>query len=307
MISVIIPAYNEEGFIGETLRLLLQSDDPTPAPPAGSPPVEVIVVANGCRDGTVAEAKDLTEDFAKRGWALQVLSLPQGSKTLALNAGSASARYPAQIFVDADIHVSPGLIAALARVLDRPEPCYASGRPRIRRAQSWISRQYARFWQRLPFMAKGVPGCGVYAVNAAGRARWDQIPDVTADDIFVRSHFSPEERADCRGVGAAGAGAPTAGSGVARADRTTPPPARHRRADRTDRGGKAETADPRSAGLCRLCRGGAAGLYPAFRQPPPLGAGTRRRRLSRRRQAQVVPQLVLLSSPSGVPTTTKCS
>lgn len=194
MISVIIPAYNEEGFIGETLRLLLQSNDPTPAPPAGSPPVEVIVVANGCRDGTVAEAKDLTEDFAKRGWALQVLSLPQGSKTLALNAGSASARYPAQIFVDADIHVSPGLIAALARVLDRPEPCYASGRPRIRRAQSWISRQYARFWQRLPFMAKGVPGCGVYAVNAAGRARWDQIPDVTADDIFVRSHFSPEER-----------------------------------------------------------------------------------------------------------------
>lgn len=201
MISVIIPAYNEEGFIGETLQLMLQSDVPAPKVagaqpdiPSGAPPVEVIVVANGCRDATVAEAQELTGAFLERGWALKVLALPTGSKTLALNAGSAAARYPKQIFVDADIHVSPGLFAALDRALDRPEPCYASGRPRIRRAQSWLSHRYAQFWQRLPFMATGVPGCGLYAVNAAGRARWTQIPEVTADDIFVRSHFSPEER-----------------------------------------------------------------------------------------------------------------
>lgn len=198
MISVIIPAYNEEGFIGETLRLLLRSDTSTPVSPSDDPsddlPVEVIVVANGCRDATVAEARELSADFARRGWMLEILALPEGSKTRALNAGSARARYPTQIFIDADIHVSPGLLAALARVLDRPEPCYASGRPRIRRAKSWVSRQYARFWQRLPFMASGVPGCGVYAVNGPGRARWDQIPEVTADDIFVRSHFTPEER-----------------------------------------------------------------------------------------------------------------
>ena len=38
-----------------------------------------------------------------------------------------------------------------------------------------------------------MPGCGVYSVNAAGRTRWGSFPDITADDIFVRFHFAPDE------------------------------------------------------------------------------------------------------------------
>ncbi|MDK3016775.1 glycosyltransferase [Pseudodonghicola flavimaris] len=191
MISVIIPAYNEEGYIGETLELILRSERPGDG--ANGLPPEVIVVANGCRDNTVAEAEALAPAFAARGWGFRVLDLEKGSKTGAMNAGSAAARHGALLFVDADIHVTPGLIAALGRVLDRETPCYASGRPRIRRAETWVSRQYARFWQRLPFMAKSVAGCGVYGVNGAGRARWEEIPEVISDDIFVRSHFTAPE------------------------------------------------------------------------------------------------------------------
>ncbi|TDK46265.1 glycosyltransferase family 2 protein [Antarcticimicrobium luteum] len=191
MISILVPAYNEEGFIGDSLRHLLKSDDP--AGMEADHPVEVIVVPNGCQDATAAEARALAPDFAARGWRFRIIELAEGSKTAALNAGIAAAANPNLVFMDADIHVSPGLIAALARAVDRPAPTYASGQFRIRRARSYVSRLYARFWARLPFMARGVPGCGIAAVNSAGRARWDEIPEVISDDIFIRSHFAAEE------------------------------------------------------------------------------------------------------------------
>lgn len=188
MITIVIPAYNEEGFIGDSLDRLLLSRDPE-----GDDPVEVIVLPNGCTDATAQEARARAPQFTARGWRFQVIELPEGSKTRALNTGIAAAHYPRLIFMDADIHVSPGLIAALSAAVARPEATYASGQFRIRRARCLVSRLYARFWARLPFMAQGVPGCGVAAINSAGRARWDEIPEVISDDIFIRSHFAPAE------------------------------------------------------------------------------------------------------------------
>ncbi|RMD93435.1 MAG: hypothetical protein D6811_04925 [Alphaproteobacteria bacterium] len=43
-------------------------------------------------------------------------------------------------------------------------------------------------------MARGGGGFGLYAVNAAGRARWRRFPPVIADDLFVRLCFEPRER-----------------------------------------------------------------------------------------------------------------
>lgn len=186
MISVIVPAYNEDQFIGETLSHMLASD-------LTDAPVQFIVVANGCIDNTVQTARALAPRFTAKGWQFEVLDLKEGSKTRALNAGDAAALYDIRIYVDADVHVSPGLIAGLAQALDQADPAYAGGRPKIRKASSFVSRRYAEFWQRLPFMATGVPGCGVYAVNAAGRARWGNFPDIISDDTFVRYHFSSAE------------------------------------------------------------------------------------------------------------------
>jgi glycosyltransferase involved in cell wall biosynthesis len=190
VISVIIPANNEEDYIGACLSRILASD---PAQ-EGAPPVQVIVVANGCTDLTVAEATAKKPEFEARGWQLDVLDLDQGSKVLALNAGDAAAIYPGRVYIDADVHVSSGLITGLIRALDRSEPAYACGSPGIRPAQSHFSERYARFWEKLPFMTTGAPGCGVYGVNGAGRARWGEFPPVIADDTFVRYQFSAPER-----------------------------------------------------------------------------------------------------------------
>jgi glycosyltransferase involved in cell wall biosynthesis len=187
MITLLIPASNEEHYIGACLSALLASERVQGAQP------EVIVIANGCHDRTAETARSFITAFADKGWTLQVLDLPRGSKIAALNKGDQVARYNLRAYIDADIRVSPGLIAELAAVLDRPDPAYASGRAVVPRAKSFISRRYARFWQKLPFMTRGVPGCGVFAVNGAGRARWGTFPDIISDDTFARFHFAPAE------------------------------------------------------------------------------------------------------------------
>ena len=186
MLSVVIPACNEAALIGSCLSALLASDDP-------GGPVQVIVSANACRDATVAIARAKADAARARGWALHVLDRAEPGKPGALNAADAVAAHGMRLYLDADVTVSPPLLAQLAQALDRAPAAYASGRVRIT-GQGPTARLYARLWARVPFMAQGVPGCGAFAVNAAGRARWGAFPDIIADDAFVRLHFAPAER-----------------------------------------------------------------------------------------------------------------
>lgn len=102
-----------------------------------------------------------------------------------------------RVYLDADVTVSRDLLAQLGAALNVPAARYASGRVRIT-ARGAVSRAYARFWARVPFMAQGVPGCGVFAVNATGRARWGDWPEIISDDTFVRLCFAPHERIGVR-------------------------------------------------------------------------------------------------------------
>lgn len=183
--SVIVPACNEAGHIGACLAAVLNS--------AGDTPYETIVVANGCSDATVAEARAATGP-GRADRPVRILDLPEGGKTGALQHGDDAARAPIRLYLDADVIVGPGLIPALVAVLNVAPALYASGTPRIAPAQSALTRAYARFWQRLPFAAGSAPGFGLYAVNAAGRARWGRWPDIISDDGFARLNFAPEER-----------------------------------------------------------------------------------------------------------------
>ena len=185
-VSVIVPASNEARLLPSCLRALLGSDEPGRA-------VEAVVVSNGSRDGTAEVARGFAPRFAARGWTLEVLDLPEGGKAAALDAGDAVAAGGTRAYLDADVTMSAPLLGALARLLDRPEPAFASGRPEIA-GTGLAARLYARAWQHVPFMREGVPGCGLFAVNAAGRARWGAWPRIVSDDTFARLHFAPEER-----------------------------------------------------------------------------------------------------------------
>lgn len=186
MLSIIIPANNEEALIEACLGALLASDPVTGL-------VEVIVAANGCQDATVGRSLAMRDAFVAKGWGLRVLDLPNGGKLGALNAADAQASGDMRAYLDADVTVSPGLMGGIIRALRDPEPTYASGRVTIT-GRSWFSRAYARTWARVPFMTTGVPGCGLFAVNAAGRQKWHVWPDIISDDTFVRLNFEPARR-----------------------------------------------------------------------------------------------------------------
>lgn len=190
MLSVIIPAANEQAEIEPCLAALLASDPV----PCGA---EAIVVVNGCRDDTAGRARAMAGAAAAAGWGLRVIELAQGGKPGALTAGDAAAAGPLRAWLDADVRVSPPLMAQIALALDGPGARYATGRPVVAPARSVVTRTYARFWQRLPFARGAAPGFGLYAVNAEGRARWGAFPDIIADDTFVRLTFAPAERTGC--------------------------------------------------------------------------------------------------------------
>lgn len=186
-VSVILPASNESALIGGCLEALLASEVPA------TRPVEVVVVANGCVDDTAAIARSYEARFFNLGWHLQVIERAEGGKPGALNAGDAVARGVVRVYLDADVTVAPDLLQQLVDVLDVAAPRYASGQVEIE-AETPLSQAYARIWRRVPFMRDVVPGCGLFAVNAAGRARWGDFPRIISDDIYVRLQFRPDER-----------------------------------------------------------------------------------------------------------------
>ncbi|MEZ5750584.1 MAG: glycosyltransferase [Paracoccaceae bacterium] len=184
-VSIIIPACNESAYIDACLGALAASQ--------GLDGAQVVVAANGCTDDTVARARDWAPRFTAMGWALDVLDLPGVGKPGALDAGDTAAIHADRAYLDADVIVSPLLLGQVARALSGDSARYVSGTPVVTAKGFW-SRAYARFWVKLPFVAQGVPGFGLYAVNAAGRGRWGNFPRIISDDTFVRIQFTAAER-----------------------------------------------------------------------------------------------------------------
>ncbi|MGH1444741.1 MAG: glycosyltransferase [Cognatishimia sp.] len=183
--SIIIPASNEAHWISACLEAVLASERLDGA--------QIIVVANGCQDKTAEISRRYSVLASEKGWELDVLELEIGNKLHALNVGDRAAKGDVRVYLDADVRVSPRILWQIGRALDRETPAWASGKLQMA-AASRISRAYAKFWGKVPFMAKSVPGAGLFAVNIAGRARWQDFPDIISDDMFVRLNFAPRER-----------------------------------------------------------------------------------------------------------------
>ena len=102
-VSVIIPTHNRRASLARTLDALARQTWP-----AGS--IEVLVVADGCTDGTVEALRGRAVPFA-----LRVLEQPGRGAATARNAGAAAAAAPLLLFIDDDVEPTPGLVAAHVR------------------------------------------------------------------------------------------------------------------------------------------------------------------------------------------------
>ena len=84
-------------------------------------PVEIVVAANGCVDGTVAAAYESLGSLPPN-WRLRVVELPAAAKWAALNAADAAASSGTLVFLDADIVLGPKAISDIAEALSTSEP-----------------------------------------------------------------------------------------------------------------------------------------------------------------------------------------
>jgi len=180
LISIIIPAHNEERVIGRCLTALLQSLNPEEA--------NIIVVCNGCTDKTAKVVQSTA-------WDIQLIETPIKSKANALNLGDEHANGFPRFYIDADILISGEDVKKLAQELKKNTLLAASPVMKMELKDiSWVIKAYYKIWCRLPYVSQGTIGSGVYALSKKGRERFEKFPEITADDGFIRFLFSPDER-----------------------------------------------------------------------------------------------------------------
>ena len=86
MISIVVPAYNEEKYIEKTLKLIPKN-------------IEVIVVCNGCTDDTEKIAKKYAKTY----------SIKERNVSLARNYGADKSHGDIIMFLDADTLINKNL------------------------------------------------------------------------------------------------------------------------------------------------------------------------------------------------------
>lgn len=182
MTSVVIAAYNEGRVIGRCLDALL-------ADSAGR--LEVVVAANGCRDDTVDQA---------RRPGVVVLDLPRPGKPAALNAAERRVSTFPRVYLDADMQITARDLDRLAAALDdrvagEGTPLAAAPRREVDTTGSaFVVRQYHRALGLHPAYRHSLFGRGVVMLSERGRTRFDEFPEVLADDFFLDSLFGPDEK-----------------------------------------------------------------------------------------------------------------
>lgn len=179
MFSVIIPAHNEEAVIAKSLKVLTSSMQPNE--------MQIIVACNAC--------KDKTAEIARQFPGVTVMETDTSGKANALNMADRKATCFPRIYLDADILMSTDTARELSRVLSRGDVHAAAPSLRVDvQTRSWLLKAYYAIWTRLPYCTQGMVGSGVYALSEAGRSRFDDFPEIIADDDFIRMLFAPSER-----------------------------------------------------------------------------------------------------------------
>lgn len=98
--TIVIPTHNRSALLRRMLDALA-------AQASGTPPFDVVIVADGCVDDTLEMLADYVAPFAFR-----VLERGGEGPAIARNAGAAAANADLLIFLDDDVEPTPGFVAA---------------------------------------------------------------------------------------------------------------------------------------------------------------------------------------------------
>ena len=181
LVSIVVPAHNEEAGIAGTLDRLL----------AGTAPGEfdVVVVANACTDRTAELA-------AKAG--VRVIETPTPGKANALRLGDEACKTFPRVYMDADIGLTADSVRALVAGCAGVLACAPAVEWELA-GTSWVARRTHRVHDRLVAPSRALAGVGVYVLTEEGHAKVFPMPEgLLSDDGWVHASFAPEERAVVR-------------------------------------------------------------------------------------------------------------
>ena len=130
LVSVLVPAHNEEAVIARSVLAMLRMDYPS---------FEVIVVDDGSTDGTLAALQPLMRDARLR----VVHKAVNEGKAMALNDALPLARGEILMGLDADAEPDPQMLRYIVPHFDSPRVAAVTGNPRVRNTGSFLSRLQA--------------------------------------------------------------------------------------------------------------------------------------------------------------------
>jgi cellulose synthase/poly-beta-1,6-N-acetylglucosamine synthase-like glycosyltransferase/spore germination protein YaaH/peptidoglycan/xylan/chitin deacetylase (PgdA/CDA1 family) len=164
-VSVLIPAFNEEAVIVNTVRAALHSDYPQ---------LEVVVVDDGSTDRTAELVRENFEDDPR----VKLVQQPNHGKAAALNRALAEARGDIVVTIDADTAVEPGAVPKLVRHFADPRVGAAAGNVKVANRDRWITRWQALEYitsQNLEKRAFDLLNCITVVPGAVGALRADLV------------------------------------------------------------------------------------------------------------------------------------
>ncbi len=126
MVSVVVPAHNEELVIAKTLLALFALRHP-----GGREYLEVLVIDDGSTDSTFATALATVESAGSAALSTRVISQRASKKAGALNRAFAESRGEVVIVVDADTVVDPAMVEAMLGHFDDPRVGAVAGNVRV--------------------------------------------------------------------------------------------------------------------------------------------------------------------------------
>lgn len=182
--SVLVPAHQEQAVIGRCLEHLLRD--------ASEDEFDVVVVANGCTDGTATAAADTARRLGVR---VRVLECPTASKSAALERAESVATSWPRVYLDADVLCTTRSLHLLLDAAEAPGVELVVPQRHLDLASaSRVARRYYRTWEDLPWVRDQLAGRGCYVLTQCGRERIGPLGGRVADDLFVTSSI-PRERA----------------------------------------------------------------------------------------------------------------
>jgi cellulose synthase/poly-beta-1,6-N-acetylglucosamine synthase-like glycosyltransferase/peptidoglycan/xylan/chitin deacetylase (PgdA/CDA1 family) len=133
-VTVLIPAFNEESVIVDTVTSALAST---------YTPLEILVIDDGSSDRT---SELVTSRFAGDP-RVRLISQTNRGKPAALNNGLAAATGEIVVSIDADTIVEPNAISLLVRHFANPKVGAVAGNVKVRNRDRWLTR-----WQALEYI-----------------------------------------------------------------------------------------------------------------------------------------------------------